>query len=111
MSTLGTIRKWFFRLFLLVIILVAFTWMGVHVSRAYYLRQAQQPPSAFIVESAPLIALTHARVIDVTGARALDEQTAILDNATTAAFGPSASATVPPAARVIDLSSKTVFPG
>jgi imidazolonepropionase-like amidohydrolase len=111
MSTLGTIRKWFFRFFLLVIILVAFTWMGVHVSRAYYLRQAQQPPSAFIVESAPVIVLTHARVIDGTASPALDDQTLILNNGTIADFGPSASVTVPPAARVIDLSGKTVFPG
>jgi imidazolonepropionase-like amidohydrolase len=111
MSTLRTIRKWFFRFSLLVIILVAFTWSVVHLSRAYYLRQAQQPPSAFIVESAPVIALTHARVIDGTASPALDDQTLILDNGTIADVGPSASITVPPGARTIDLSGKTVFPG
>jgi imidazolonepropionase-like amidohydrolase len=111
MSTLGTIRKWFFRLFLLVIILVAFTWMGVHVSRAYYLRQAQQPPSAFIVESAPMIALTHACLIDGTASPAKADQTLILENGMIEDVGPSSSIKVSPSARVIDLSGKTVFPG
>lgn len=111
MSALRTIGKWFHRFCLLVIFLVALTWIGVHGSRAYYLRQAQQPPSAFIVESAPVIAFTHARVIDGTAARAQDEQTLIVANGTIAEFGPSASITVPAGARVIDLSGKTIFPG
>ncbi len=111
MSTLRSIGKWFFRFCLLVILIVAVTWLSVHVSRAYYLRQAQQPPSAFIVENAPVIALTHARVIDGTGARVQDEQTLILANGAIADVGPTASLAVPAGARVINLSGKTVFPG
>ena len=111
MSTLRTIRKWFFRFCLLVIFVLVFTWLGVHVSRAYYVRQAQQPPSVFIIESAPLIALTHARVIDGTGARMEDEQTLILRDESIADVGPAGSVTVPQDARVIDLSGKTAFPG
>ncbi len=111
MSALRTVGKWFLRFCFLVILVVALTWSSVHVSRAYYLRQAQQPPSAFIVENAPLIALIHARVIDGTGARAQDEQTLILANGTIADVGPTASLAVPAGARVIDLSGKTVFPG
>lgn len=111
MSVLRTIGKWFLRFCLLVILVVAVTLLIVHVSRAYYLRQAQQPPSAFIIENAPVIALTHARVIDGTGARAQDEETLILANGTIADAGPTASVAVPAGARVIDLSGKTVFPG
>jgi imidazolonepropionase-like amidohydrolase len=111
MSILRTIGKWFLRLCLLVIFIVAITWLSVHVSRAYYLRQAQQPPSAFIAESAPVIALTHARVIDGSGAGVQAEQTLILANGSIADVGPAASVTVPPGAQVIDLSGKTVFPG
>jgi imidazolonepropionase-like amidohydrolase len=111
MGTLRTIRNWFFRFCLLVILLVAFTWSAVHISRAYYLRQAQQPPSAFIVESAPLIALIHARVIDGSGAPLQDEQTLILDHGSITGVGPAAAVNIPPSARVIDLSGKTVFPG
>jgi imidazolonepropionase-like amidohydrolase len=94
-----------------VIFVLVFTWLGVHVSRAYYVRQAQQPPSVFIIESAPLIALTHARVIDGTGARMEDEQTLILRDESIADVGPAGSVTVPQDARVIDLSGKTAFPG
>jgi imidazolonepropionase-like amidohydrolase len=111
MSTLRSIGKWFLRFCLLLILSVALTLLIVHVSRAYYVRQAQQPPSAFIVENAPVIALIHARVIDGTGARAQDEQTLILTNGTIADVGPTASLAVPAGARVIDLSGKTGFPG
>src|SRR5277367_6910942 len=111
MSTLRAIGKWFLRFCLLVILIFAFIWLSVHVSRTYYLRQAQQPPSAFIVENAPLIVLIHARVIDGTGARAQDEQTLILANGTIADVGPTNSLAMPAGARVIDLSGKTVFHG
>ena len=111
MSTLRAIGKWFLRFCLLVILIVAFIWLSVHVSRTYYLRQAQQPPSAFIVENAPVIALIHARIIDGTGARAQDEQTLLLAKGTIADLGPTASLAVPAGARVLDLSGKTVFPG
>ncbi len=95
MSTLRTIGKWFFRLCLLVILLGALTWIGIHVKRAYYLRIAQQPPSAFIVENAPVIALTHVRVIDGTASPAQDGQTLILDHGTIVDLGPSSSVSVP----------------
>ena len=110
MSVLGTIGKWVFRFCLLLILLVACIWSIVHVSRAYYLRQAQQPPSAFIVKNAPVIALAHARVIDGTASRALDDQTLILVGGSIAEVGPAASVTVPPGARVIHLP-EAVFPG
>src|SRR5580704_19466487 len=108
MSSLRSIGKWFFRFCLLVIFLAALTWLGIHVSRAYYLRQASQPPSAFIVETGPLIALTHARVIDGTASPAQDDQTLILENGMIGDVGPSSSMKVPGSARVIDLSGKTV---
>lgn len=110
MSTLRTIRKWFFRFCLLVIFLVAFTWLGVHLSRAYYLRQAKQPPSAFMVESAPVIALIHARVINGTASPAQDDQTLILENGMINDVGPSSSIKVPAGARVIDLPARPFFP-
>ncbi len=111
MRALRTIGKWFFRFCLLVIVLAAFTWIDIHVSRAYYLRQASQPPSAFIVESGPLVALTHARVIDGTASPAQDDQTLILENGMITEVGPSSSIQVPASARSINLSGKTVFPG
>lgn len=111
MGVVRTVGKWSLRLVLLAIALFVFGWVGIHASRAYYHRQAQRPPSAFIVESAPVIALIHARLIDGTGSAAQSDQTILLTSGTIAEVGPSSSVTAPPGARVIDLSGKTVFPG
>jgi len=50
-------------------------------------------------------------VIDGTASPAQEDQTLILNNGTIGEVGPSSSVSVPPDARVIDLSGKTVFPG
>src|SRR5690606_35318069 len=55
--------------------------------------------------------LTHARVIDGTGAPARDDQTLILRDGVIESIAPSASATVPAEATVIDLTGKSVMPG
>ena len=111
MSAVRTIFKWIFRFSLVVILLLGFAWAGIRISRAYHLRAALQPPSAFMVENAPVIALIHARVIDGTASPAQDDQTLILENGMINDVGPSSSIKVPAGARVIDLSGKTVFPG
>jgi enamidase len=65
----------------------------------------------FVVVDTPIVALTHARVIDGTGAPARDDQTLIIRDGRIAALGASGSAAVPGAAQVIDLTGKTVIPG
>lgn len=65
----------------------------------------------FVVVDAPLVALTHARVIDGTGAPPADDQTLVLRDGRIAALGSSATTAPPPGARVIDLSGKAVMPG
>lgn len=65
----------------------------------------------FVAVDANLVALTHARVIDGTGAAARDDQTLVLRDGLIAALGPSASTPPPADARVIDLSGKSVLPG
>ncbi len=111
MSAFRSFWKWVFRASLFVILVLVLVWAGTRISRAYHLRAAQRPPSAFIVENAPVIALIHARMIDGTGSPALENQAVILDNGKIADLGPSSSVSVPPGARVLDLSGKTVFPG
>jgi imidazolonepropionase-like amidohydrolase len=111
MGVVRSIGKWALRACLLAIGLSIATWGSIHLSRAYYSRQAQQPPSAFIVERAPFIALTHARLIDGTGAEAQNDQTLLLKDGTIVDVGPSSTLTVPAGVRVLDLSGKTVFPG
>ncbi|MCH7991648.1 MAG: amidohydrolase family protein [Gemmatimonadetes bacterium] len=67
--------------------------------------------SAFIAVDAPSIALTHATVIDGTGAPAMMNQTILIEGDRITAIGPSGSVRVPETAEVLDLSGQTVIPG
>src|SRR5712672_3158443 len=78
--------------------------------------QAQRPilsagVHAFVAVDTPIVALTHARVIDGTGAPARDDQTLIIRDGRIAALGASQSIAVPAGATVIDLTGKSVIPG
>ena len=77
---------------------------------------AQQLPvsnaiKSFVTVNDAVVALTHATVIDGTGAPARDDQTVVLRDGRIAAVGPFGSTLVPDNARVIDLTGKTVMPG
>ena len=64
----------------------------------------------FVAWDQPLIALTHARVIDGTGAPALDNRTIVLRNGRIESITAGAGA-VPADATVIDLTGRSVMPG
>ncbi len=66
---------------------------------------------AFIRTDAPVIALTHARVIDGTGAPARANQTIVIREGNIAQLGEDGLVKPPADATVIDLSGKTVIPG
>jgi hypothetical protein len=66
---------------------------------------------SFVTVSAPVIALTHVRVVDGTGARAVEDHTIILSGGRIQSVGPSASARIPSGAEILDLSNHTVIPG
>jgi imidazolonepropionase-like amidohydrolase len=75
---------------------------------------APQLPAAltpFVSVNAPVVALTHVRVVDGTGTSARHDQVVIIDGARIGAIGPFGSTPVPPGAHVIDLSNHTVLPG
>ena len=78
---------------------------------------AQQRPTVtpalrpFVAVDAPLVALTHVRLVDGTGAPARLDQTVIVRGARIQAVGPSASTRVPRGARVMNLAGHTVIPG
>jgi imidazolonepropionase-like amidohydrolase len=64
----------------------------------------------YVAVDAPLVALTHVRVIDGLGAPPLEDRTVILEGGRIRAIQPAASP--PPAgARVLDLTGRTVMPG
>src|SRR5258705_7042430 len=66
---------------------------------------------SYVAVDSPIVALTHARVIDGTGAAARGDQTLIIRDGRIAALGASRSVAVPAGAVVIDLTGKTVIPG
>ncbi|MGC1371202.1 MAG: amidohydrolase family protein [Candidatus Sulfotelmatobacter sp.] len=68
---------------------------------------------AFVTIDWPVVALTHVRVIDGTGAPAHDDQTIILSHGKIESISDAASATVPQSkdTQVLDLHGYTVIPG
>jgi len=65
----------------------------------------------FLSTDAPVIALTHVRVIDGTGAAAAEDQTIVIDHGKIAAVGSAANTPVPAGAQRMDLAGHTVIPG
>ena len=65
----------------------------------------------FIRTEAPVIALTHVRVIDGTGAAPVEDQTIVIADGKIQSITASATATVPTGAQILDLKSYTVLPG
>ncbi|HEV2835799.1 MAG TPA: amidohydrolase family protein, partial [Pyrinomonadaceae bacterium] len=73
---------------------------------------AQVPDNQqFIRLQAPLIALTHVRVIDGTGAAPRDDQTIVISGGKIQSVSPTAATTIPADARILDLPGYTVLPG
>ena len=65
----------------------------------------------FVKVDAPVIALTHVKVIDGTGAPARSDQTVVIAEDKIQTVGDAATASVPPNAKVLDLHGYSVIPG
>ena len=65
----------------------------------------------FVTVAEPAVALTNVRVLDGTGAPAVEGRTIVIQNGRIASVSPASSATIPAGARVIDLAGHTVIPG
>jgi hypothetical protein len=65
----------------------------------------------FVKFDAPVVVLTHVRVIDGTGAAAREDQTVILSKGKIEWVGSAASANIPKDAQVLDLHGYSVIPG
>ena len=77
---------------------------------------APRPPlsaavRAFVAVDTAVLALTHVRVIDGTGAPPRDDQTILIRDGRIAAVGGAAGVQVPANAQVMDLTGKSVIPG
>ncbi len=66
---------------------------------------------SFIKVDAPVVALTHVRVIDGTGAAAREDQTLILKKGKIESVRAASTASVPRDAQVLDLSRYSLIPG
>jgi len=66
---------------------------------------------AYISVEAPVVALTHVRVIDGTGAAPLADQTIVIENGRIKSIESTAKTSAPSGAKVIDLPGVTVIPG
>lgn len=65
----------------------------------------------FVQIDTSIVALTHVRVIDGTGAPARPDQTVIVRDGRVESVTASSSARIPPGAQVLDLTGKSVIPG
>jgi enamidase len=65
----------------------------------------------YVAVDSPIVALTHARVIDGTGSPARNDQTLIIRDGRITGLGDSRSVAIPAGAQVIDLTGKSVIPG
>ena len=60
---------------------------------------------------AQTIALTHATLIDGTGAQPISDAAVVIVNGRIAAMGPASKMKIPAGAQVVDTSGKTIIPG
>jgi tetratricopeptide (TPR) repeat protein len=65
----------------------------------------------FVRPMGSVVALTHVRVIDGTGAPAKSDQTLIVKDGRIASLGAAATVAIPPNATVLDLHGRSVIPG
>jgi imidazolonepropionase-like amidohydrolase len=72
---------------------------------------AAAPADQFIRSNAALIALSHVRVIDGTGAPGRDDQTIVIQNGRIVALGDTPTITIPSSALRLDLPGHSVIPG
>src|SRR5215212_7213419 len=92
---------------LLVVLLVVVRAGGV-LAQAPALAAGVQP---YVAVSDPVVALTHVRVIDGTGAAPVADQTIVISSGKIQAVGPASTVRAPTGARTIDLTGHTVIPG
>lgn len=72
---------------------------------------AHAAPPGWIAYKQPVIAFTHATIIDGTGAAPKLDQTLVIDKGRISELGPAADTKVPAGATVIDARGKTLLPG
>ncbi|MBI4502029.1 MAG: amidohydrolase family protein [Gemmatimonadetes bacterium] len=79
------------------------------------LAQAQSPLNRqverFVSVNAPVVAITHVRLVDGTGTPAREDQTIVITGAKISAVGKTGQVAIPQGAQVLDRPGHTVIPG
>ncbi len=90
-----------------------FLFLAIVAARASAQGPAKLAPivQKYVSVQAPVVALTHVKVIDGTGAPPAEDQTVLIENGVIRAVGAAGSTTVPAGAKVLDLAGHTVIPG
>src|SRR3954462_7426774 len=65
----------------------------------------------FVAVPEPVVALTHVRVVDGTGAAPAEDQTVVIANGKIQAVGRFGAVAIPAGARTMDFNGHTVIPG
>ena len=73
--------------------------------------QAQQPDRQQFIRTEGRVALSHVRVIDGTGAAAMEDQIILIDGGQIKSIGPAATTKIPEETRILNLTGYTVMPG
>lgn len=88
--------------------ILAIVLLGCSLALAQTVTPAVQP---FVKVNAPIIALTHVRVVDGTGAAAREDQTVVMNKGKIESVSDASAASVRQDAKVLDLHGYTVIPG
>lgn len=80
---------------------------GLAESQTQLSRQTRE----FVSVDAPVVALVDVRVIDGTGAPAVENQTVVIRDGVIVAVGEAGAVDVPDGAEILELSGRTVLPG
>ena len=91
--------------------MLVFAFLVISLTQLTCRRQTPVASREFIITDAPLIALTHLRLIDGTGAPAKEDQTILIEAGLIKAIGNTANLPIPDNARVLDLKDHTAIPG
>jgi len=99
-----------------IIVIAALAFAASAVAHEIFSESPSANPPApskpdYVAYDQPVIALTHAEIIDGTGAAPTYDQTLIVDHGRIQAVGPSATLAAPAGATVIDARGMTLMPG
>ena len=89
-------------------VLVLLIFFSTQILKAQEFSRAVRP---YVAVQENIVALTHAKTIDGTGADIKTNQTLIFENGIITAMGNTGEVTIPAGAKVIDCTGKTIMPG